>query len=710
MTLGLGTLVAVHGAYGGKENRRVERTPVARSEGQGRTDATLWLVGSDFLAGERRFSVVNLAPQSGDAPLPPGVDRWPGPGEVLLSPGLREAGAGEAIDRRYGRLVGTIGQEGLEDPGEWLAYVRPRDGLSPKQPVESVVGFGPAAGPVAAGLEPGSAKYDDKPEWLFLSLAGGTLLLPAVVLMVIAARAGAHARDRRTSLVAVLGGRRSDRALIAVGEAWKPAGLGALAATPLIGAALLADVRVPYVGYVISSHDLRTQAWLMAMVPVAAIVAALAAVVLADQLPRRRTGRSTPAERGNGNRRLARLAILCPFMIFVAVRGPSFVGSDSAPRMITSWIGIVGTVLTLPAAIGVGAAALGRLLEQKARTGGRAGMLIATRRANAHPGSNVRLVAGMAVALIVFMQTVAWQALFGAQSADIQTALGRMDRSIVEIGPKGTVSTGEMNSFLSQLSGSEVLLLTNPVEGSGGAIHLEGSCSALRVVHLDCPEMSGRLNGMPQDRRLQELIKWNSRGGSYLEVTRTDRTTLAKHAVVRGEDAVLTVVADAGTSLSAPDLKELSYQSLPRGAQIRAPGEEWLTAGMPNRDQGRWIRFLGTVGIAVLALAAGLSAMAEFLRQGRSLAPLTMLTGRYAVYASSAGWSVMVPLVLAGIGGSVVGVWLARPISRPGSTSYIPVSLWVSTVAVVGAVALVMWLWSSSVAVRHARGWRPRGE
>ncbi|WP_326788782.1 ABC transporter permease [Streptomyces sp. NBC_00151] len=708
VTLGLSSLMVVHAAYAGKESRRTARTPVSQDRQSGRKNSTLWLVGSDVLEGERRFSVVSIAPRNGEAPLPPGVKHWPGPGEVLLSPALQKAGAGEGIDQRYGKLVDTIGQEGLEDPGEWLAYVRPRSGLNPEQPVETVVGFGPAAGPISRGLEPGSGKYDDKPEWLFLSLGIGTLLLPAAALVAVAARAGAHARDRRTALVAVLGGRRADRAVIAVGEAWRPVVLGAVAAVPLVAVALLTDLRVPYADYIVSSDDMRQQGWRWALTPVVAIAAVLAAVVLTDQVPRRRgDGRATGADR---HRWLPRVATLCPFMILLAVRGPALAGSGAAPRMITSWIGIAGTVLTLPAAVAVGVAMLGRRLERGARARGRAGVLIASRRAGAYPGSTVRLVTGISVALIVFMQAVAWQALFGAQSAELEAALGRIDKSMVEVGPKGAATVDEMASFLQRLPDSETVLLTNSGEGAGRSMGLQGSCPALKALHLRCPEVSSRLDRMPEDSRLQELIRWNSRGGAHLEVSLTDRTTLAKRAVAGGEDAVLAVVAHEGTNLSVPALKQLSYQVFPRGAQVRAPGEEWLTATIPNRDQGRWIALLGLVGIGVLTMAAGLSAMAEFLRHGRSLAPLSVLTGGFAVYRSSAGWSVMVPLALSGVGGGVVAAWLARPVSRPGGSYYISLDLWVTTVMVVVGVALAMWLWSAAVAVRQARGWRPRGD
>lgn len=116
VALCLGLMAMVHASYAGKELRRDARTPVGLTEQSPASRATLWLVGSDALKGKRLFSVVFIAPRTSNAPLPPGVDRWPGPGEAVLSPGLLKAGAAEGIAGRYGKLSGTIGQEGLDDP------------------------------------------------------------------------------------------------------------------------------------------------------------------------------------------------------------------------------------------------------------------------------------------------------------------------------------------------------------------------------------------------------------------------------------------------------------------------------------------------------------------------------------------------------------------------------------------------------------------
>lgn len=139
------------------------------------------------------------------------------------------------------------------------------------------------------------------------------------------------------------------------------------------------------------------------------------------------------------------------------------------------------------------------------------------------------------------------------------------------------------------------------------------------------------------------------------------------------------------------------------------PGASWLIGGTPNRDQARWSVLFGGLGIAVLAAAAGLAGMAEFLRHGRALAPLSVLTGGHRVFRTSAAWSVFLPLGLAGVLGAAVGVLLAGPVVHAGAPPISATTLTGCAVVVI-ALGLVMWVWAASTAVRQAVAWRPGGD
>ncbi|MFC9704065.1 ABC transporter permease [Streptomyces sp. NPDC056943] len=722
--LSLGSLVAVHAVYAGKEERRVARTPVVAADGAagGRgADATAWLVRTDTLDGEREFSVVYVSPLRGDAPLPPGLDRWPEPGEAVLSPELRRAGAGEDIDQRYGRLAGTIGGEGLDEPSEWLAYVRPRDGLSPDRAVgntsavaEVVTGFGPsAAGHMVAGWEPGRSGANDKSAWMFQAVVLGLLVLPAVVLLVVAARTGAHTRDRRTALVAALGGRRLDRALIAVGEAGLAAALGAVISAAAVGVAVAHDVRIPHTDYILSSSHLRAYGWTAAVLaPLAAFLIVLATVVFADLAPRR--GASGTRPRGTSRSAwLPRLAVLCPLSILLAVYGPGLAPPPVLP-MLSSWVGTVGTVLTLPAALATVTALAGNLLTRRARARGLPGTLIAGRRSSTHPGATARLVTGVSVALIVLMQAVAWQGIFGSQATEAQQNSVRMDRGVAAVGVRGAVSASAVAGFLARVPGAEAVLLSSRGGGPEGryVTTLYGDCSALTALRLPCPARETRVAGFPEESSLADLFRWTSYDKGALQIRRVDTAALTERAASADRDretSTLALVRPDRQPLSVPALKRLSHEVFPLGAAVEAPGEDDVTPGAANRDQGRWSALFGMVGIAVLAMTAGLSAMAEFLRQGRALAPLSVLTGGLRVFRTSAAWAVLAPLALAGTAGTAVAAALAAPITS-SDESHITGGLILSATGVVLAVSVVLWAWASRVAVRQARAWRPSGD
>ena len=84
--------------------------------------------------------------------------------------------------------------------------------------------------------------------------------VPALALLVLAARVGSRTRDRRGGLLQALGGTWRHRALVNLGEAVLPLAAGTALAALVLLPALVTDVRLPPTGYLLDSGDLRT-AW-----------------------------------------------------------------------------------------------------------------------------------------------------------------------------------------------------------------------------------------------------------------------------------------------------------------------------------------------------------------------------------------------------------------------------------------------------------------
>ena len=135
---------------------------------------------------------------SGGAVLPPGLDRVPAPGEVVLSPAMRELWSDPTttLAQRYpGRDVGTVQREGLIGPQDLVVWVGVEQDRMPETRV--VTGFGGA----------GVADIADVPSELRLAVPLLVIgfLLPLVALFLTVATTGTAARERRLAALRLLG-------------------------------------------------------------------------------------------------------------------------------------------------------------------------------------------------------------------------------------------------------------------------------------------------------------------------------------------------------------------------------------------------------------------------------------------------------------------------------------------------------------------------
>ncbi|MCW6006033.1 hypothetical protein K1W54_15810 [Micromonospora sp. CPCC 205371] len=205
------TAAAVPAALDPRQNRVDPRRPA--SLGDIPAAANTLLIGQQFEAAFRDQTVyaVLVRPEGPDAPLPPGVARLPQPGEVVVSPALRDLLASKDADLfapRLGgaRVIGTIGPAGLTGPRE-LAYYLGSDQLQPGQ-AERVTAIGSTNtvefSPVLA---------------LLIVVISVVLLLPIAVLIGTAVRFGGERRDRRLAALRLVGADQRMTRRVAAGEA-----------------------------------------------------------------------------------------------------------------------------------------------------------------------------------------------------------------------------------------------------------------------------------------------------------------------------------------------------------------------------------------------------------------------------------------------------------------------------------------------------------
>ncbi|MFD7906506.1 ABC transporter permease [Kitasatospora sp. NPDC059747] len=691
------TAAATCATYEGREARQTARAPVLAGDDTDRPATERWGAAFDSVGG-RQFSIVYLEPLTPDAPLPPGLARWPAPGEAALSPALRADGASEAIADRYGTVVETIGAEGLAVPGERLAYIRPAPGLAPDaRRMDRITGYGQSAwndffgDPIFIGKQ-----------WLLQLGVAGLLVLPALMLTVIAVRSGAAARDRRTAVVSALGGSRRDTAWIALGEAAVPLAAGTAVTAAALAGAMAWDWHIPVVSYRLAATDLRDHAWLLLSAWLLATVAVAGAVMVnGSARPSLAAGRSRwvrPTVAGP-RRSTARCAVLCPVMLLVAVRGPDYVDPHTALVGLVHYTGVIGTLATLPAVVGLGTAAAGRCLARWGRRLGDPGTLIAGRHMAVHPSAAARVVAGVVVAVGLLVQVQMWYTASSELAVRAKAIHHRVGDTMLQFRPTNTPTQDQISDFRAHLpANASPVALTDPSGDSPAGLLVRGSCDALTSLELPCAADPVDIPPTMGDRRARMLLSFYNHSG------RTPRVQTGEPAITNAGGTIVLVSTD-GRDLPAARIKNAAYHTLPQGAEVSTVGGEWLIGTNATGDQARWILLMGAAAIAILAAAIGISSLAEFLRFGTTLAPTTVLTGTPGVYAVAAAWSVMLPMALAGLAGDAIGAWLASSLPVGGAELSTATLAYCALATI--ALATVLWAWGTATSMRQARTWTP---
>lgn len=182
------------------QQRRAEaRSPVlAHQEAGG-----LRLIEINDVVGERPLRRIAVGGATAGSPRPPGLRRFPVPGEVVVSPALAALIRSDprAAGRFPQRVSGTIGRAGLVAPDELRAYV----GVAADDPrLTRVRSFG---GPLtyAGG---GQTSADPRVYAASPGLALGValfVLVPLGVFLATCARLSASVRDRRIAALRLLG-------------------------------------------------------------------------------------------------------------------------------------------------------------------------------------------------------------------------------------------------------------------------------------------------------------------------------------------------------------------------------------------------------------------------------------------------------------------------------------------------------------------------
>lgn len=248
-------------------------------------DAGAILRAADRYIDGQRFTVVRYAPIPGrTAPVPPGLDEAPRPGEVFASAAAAKVGAPELEGKT---ITGELGEEALRSPDDRIIVI----GEAPDSPVMTEPGFVAQSGiganqpptPIAAfGGEPHRLNSaSETTNYVHLTAIAAVLLIgPVLSLMGAAARLGNGRRNRRVALLRLGGMSRRQAIALTSAEAAVPAFAGALAGVAAAVPVAAALSYVPLQGRTFGLFQLMpSPAWLAGVVPGVVALAVVSALL-----------------------------------------------------------------------------------------------------------------------------------------------------------------------------------------------------------------------------------------------------------------------------------------------------------------------------------------------------------------------------------------------------------------------------------------------
>ncbi len=642
--------------------------------------------------GLQHSVVLVVRQQDGVAP-PPGLPRWPLPGEAFLSSQLLTDGAAEGIATRYGKLAGTIAPEGLTSANERLAYVNPLPGSVPAGQMVPYQAFGGPSrhwwdDPVrvfgdSIGLTP--APYVLV---LFLLLA----VLPAGGLCLAAGRVTAPARNRRLVTLRTLGASPWQERFVQFGELLPALVVTTVASAGLVSCLVTTDITLPITGYISSAEALRARwIWLV----VAALLGLTGGALLVVGRRARAVADSTRPESRDWKWPLWS-AFLTPLGLVAAGRLPDLVDPSRRTTWYVSYLActllvLLGTPMLLSWIV-KGTAAI---LETWSAPRLSPSLLITCRALLRNPAA----VASPA-AVIVLSAVIAFQGQFvtntlgdrARQALAVSTALeGRVAVAMYFDGVRGA-----QEAIRRTPKGVHVLLVSesDPPE-------VMGTCEALADVGLTCPP-----SGQPQ---IAHLI-----GGDLQFLPLSIPIDQGTVEVLQGDPAAAAprftqqwLVFHSRTAINTEALQEAVVPTTWPNDGPDSPGYSYAGAGFAAAHESTWISLTALFALALLAIAIGCGTYSATLGLGKVLAPIGVLTARPGPFVVAAAALAALPTALGGVVAGLLGLRLTQIPVDAGIALPYGGTLLAGFVGVCIVAAAIQCLAAAFVVRTAAWSWRP---
>lgn len=259
-------------------------------------------------------------------PLPPGIERLPEPGEVVLSPALQRLALVEpTVAQRFPQTpIGTIGDDGLAEPDALVAYVGVASDELPGGSITSQFG----------AVDPGFSSRDPGANRTVALLLLVFLLVPIAVFLSTCARLSANARDQRLAALRLVGLSARQTQLVNSIEIGTGATIGAIAGAVVfqVVTRTARSAQIGQLSFFVADIRIGPSATFVAVIALAALAVTVAAASS-------QAGISEPvrARREQGVRTVRTRRIL-PLALGVVLLAVSWQTAGAASIEVSKWL------------------------------------------------------------------------------------------------------------------------------------------------------------------------------------------------------------------------------------------------------------------------------------------------------------------------------------------------------------------------------------
>lgn len=673
-------LMVVVATYEGRFSRAEARMPVeAVSADETSFEYSLVATTADLT----QAWVVYIRPVRPDAPPPPGLSRWPNPGESVISPAAQAAlnSPGSWSAWSPGSIVGFIAPEGLTTATESFAYVNPPAGaqIAANEWLQGK-SFG---GTGLAGLGD-TMSFFELP--LFVLLYVPTVVVPATLLLAAVWLEGSKRRRRAEQVLALLGSTPLQRLALRIGGVAPAWAVGSGLAAAVLGLAITTDLIIPFVDYHLLSVDLRRWAAALLLVWFATVAASL--LLLQAQAPARSLVKKRRRDRPGILQWIAAAVGLFSVVGAIPLVNASPLGGEAEGAYLTV-LALVLAVFTMPVLCAVTVWLLTVVLRRTGSVGRVVG--VGLLRQGRGPVAALAGTIGSSLCMLTAVNA------FVGVPAPFEEAKPVYAASV---GHVVTISSARLD--LSLLTPQRLEGLTRQADRFVLAVADEVEGLQTWRLYADASSLRGEMQG-GECRFSGDTPISMSYALRFMDLSSCPQTMVGR---VPPGAAWRLILYRENRGLSATTFASTVAGWVAPPPVIDVPASEFIQGGPTSTAvQIQWIPWCATVGLLLMLAALLLFAIGD-LRQAQSRIAGYLILGApdsTAVKAMAIRLGIPVSVAL----GYGLIFSLQRPLVDPNRVADYSVGLFVgyATVIVVGVVTAVA---ANSIAARrHLPSWRP---